>query len=73
MQTGQFARLTTGCWLYHRASIPDRNKTFLFMVSILDVGCTRPLAQWVAGSKRPWREANHSPAPTAEVKNGYYT
>jgi hypothetical protein len=33
----------------------------------------QPLIQWVSGAlslgiKRPWREANHSPTPNAEVK-----
>jgi hypothetical protein len=37
------------------------------------LGPTQPHIQWVPGAlslgvKRPWREADHSPPPSAEVK-----
>jgi hypothetical protein len=40
------------------------------------LGSTQPPNQWVAGAvtprvKRPWREANHSPPLSADVKNAW--
>jgi hypothetical protein len=52
-------------------SIPGRGKIFLFSTeSIPTLGPTRPPVQRVPGVKRPVREADHSPASSAEVKNG---
>jgi hypothetical protein len=38
--------------------------------------CTEPPIQWIPGAlflgiKRPWREADHSPPSSAEVKNAW--
>jgi hypothetical protein len=36
--------------------------------SIPLLGSTQPPIQWTQGVKRPWREADHSPPASAEVK-----
>jgi hypothetical protein len=50
---------------------------FLFTTSLrTDLGPTQPPNQWVSGAlflgvKWPWREADHSPPSSAEVKWSY--
>jgi hypothetical protein len=52
---------------------------FLFITASRSaLGPTQPLIQWVTGAiflraKRPGREADHSPPPSAEVKNAFMT
>jgi hypothetical protein len=45
-------------------------KYFSSSVSRPAPGSTQSPIQWVPGVKRPGHEADHSPAPPAEVKNG---
>jgi hypothetical protein len=62
-----------------RSSSPGRVKNFLYsMSSRLALGSTQPPIQWgpgvlSPGVKRPGREADHSPAASAEVKMWIYT
>jgi hypothetical protein len=51
---------------------------FLFTTAMsrTALGLTQPPIQWVSGAlslgvKRPWREADHSPPSSAEVKNAW--
>jgi hypothetical protein len=58
-----------------RSSSPSRVKNFLFFTSSRPgLGSPQPPIQWVSGVlstgvKRPWREADHSPRASAEIKN----
>jgi hypothetical protein len=69
-------RTATGYGLDGRGSIPSRDKIFLFYVTSRPaVGPTQPPIQCVPGAvspgvKRQGREADHSSASSAEVKNG---
>jgi hypothetical protein len=52
-----------------RSSSPGRVKNFLFSTSsILVLGPTQPLIQWVPAVKRPGRESVHSPPTSTDVK-----
>jgi hypothetical protein len=61
--------MVMGYGLDGRVSIPGRGKILLFSIATRpDLGPTQPPIQWVPGVKRPGREADHSPRPSAEVK-----
>jgi hypothetical protein len=64
--------------MYDSGSIPCRGWDFFFFIAASGpaLGHTERPVQWVSGAvspdvKRPRREADHSPASTAEVKNAW--
>jgi hypothetical protein len=67
--------IVTGYGLDSRGAIPGRYKIFLFSIaSRPSLGPAQPPIQWVLWVLSPWikrpgREANHSPASSAEGKN----
>jgi hypothetical protein len=70
-------RVTTGCGLDARGSIPFRGKIFLFSIKLISsLGSTKPPIQSVgtgtlsSGVKRPGQETDHSPPCNVEVKIG---
>jgi hypothetical protein len=68
--------IAAGYGLVGRGSIHGRGKNFVLSItSRPSVGPTQPPTGWVPGAlslgvKRQKRESDHSPPPSAEVKNG---
>jgi hypothetical protein len=68
--------IVTGYGLDGWGSFPGRGKIFLFYIASRPaLGPTQPPIQWILGAVSPWvkrpgREADHSPPPSATVKNG---
>jgi hypothetical protein len=68
--------LRTG-WTIRVLGFDSRRELGIFLVTTVSrpaLGPTQPPIQWVPGTlslgvKRPAREADHSPPPSAEVKN----
>jgi hypothetical protein len=63
--------IAAGYRLDCRGSIPGKCKILLCFTESRPVPRpTQPPIKWLLGAKRPGREADHSPPPSAEVKNG---
>jgi hypothetical protein len=68
-----------GCELGDRSSIPSRGNELIFLFTTASkppLGPTLLPTRWVPGAlvpevKRPGREADHAPPPSAEVKNAW--
>jgi hypothetical protein len=74
--SGSSVGIVPGCWLDDQggcSSSPGGVKNFLFSTSIPVLGPTQPPIEWILGAlslgvKWKGREADHSPATSAEVK-----
>jgi hypothetical protein len=65
------------CSMNNRGSSSDNDGDFVFTASRSALGTTELPIQGMPGAhflgvKRPGRENNHSPPPSADVKNGWY-
>jgi hypothetical protein len=71
LSRGTSVDIAMGYGLDGLGSIPDRDRFFLFSIAFRPfLGSTQPSNRWVPGVKLPRREADHSPATSAEVNNG---
>jgi hypothetical protein len=77
MEPGELSRYNDGLWAGRRGlNIRKRQDNFLFSTASRQApGSTQPPLQWAPRAlsrevKRPWRETNHSPVCTSDLKNG---